>query len=135
MQKNLIDKRLLTLYDKNIKYTGSILNKNTTYKENDIISFEGAILKVTVAGTTDSTLKAIRTFLTTAKTGDAIVSGTATLKLMSLTDDIVIEDWKTKTNYIVNNVIMNDKKYIDVQQHTQVQTHIVTGKQIGRAHV
>ena len=52
MQKNLIDKRLLTLYDKNIKYTGSILNKNTTYKENDIIFFEGAILKVTVAGTT-----------------------------------------------------------------------------------
>ena len=44
MQKKLIDKRLLTLYDKNIKYTGSILNKNTTYKENDIISFEGAIL-------------------------------------------------------------------------------------------
>lgn len=119
MQKNLIDKRLLTLYDKNIKYTGSILNKNTTYKENDIISFEGAILKVTVAGTTDSTLKAIRTFLTTAKTGDTIVSGTATLKLMSLTDDIVIEDWKTKTNYIVNNVVMNDNKlYRCTKAHT-----------------
>ena len=119
MQKNLIDKRLLTLYDKNIKYTGSILNKNTTYKENDIISFEGAILKVTVAGTTDSTLKAIRTFLATAKTGDTIVSGTATLKLMSLTDDIVIEDWKTKTNYIVNNVVMNDNKlYRCTKAHT-----------------
>lgn len=119
MQKNLIDKRLLTLYDKNIKYTGSILNKNTTYKENDIISFEGAILKVTVAGTTDSTLKAVRTFLTTAKTGDTIVSGTATLKLMSLTDDIVIEDWKTKTNYIVNNVVMNDNKlYRCTKAHT-----------------
>ena len=119
MQKNLIDKRLLTLYDKNIKYTGSILNKNTTYKENDIISFEGAILKVTVAGTTDSTLKAIRTFLTTAKTGDTIVSGTATLKLMSLTDDIVIEDWKTKTNYIINNVVMNDNKlYRCTKAHT-----------------
>ena len=119
MQKNLIDKRLLTLYDKNIKYTGSILNKNTTYKENDIISFEGAILKVTVAGTTDSTLKAIRTFLTTAKTGDTIVSGTATLKLMSLTDDIVIEDWKTNTNYIVNNVVMNDNKlYRCTKAHT-----------------
>lgn len=119
MQKNLIDKRLLTLYDKNIKYTGSILNKNTTYKENDIISFEGAILKVTVAGTTDSTLKAIRTFLTTAKTGDTIVSGTATLKLMSLTDDIVIEDWKPKTNYIVNNVVMNDNKlYRCTKAHT-----------------
>lgn len=119
MQKNLIDKRLLTLYDKNIKYTGSILNKNTTYKENDIIFFEGAILKVTVAGITDSTLKAIRTFLTTAKTGDTIVSGTATLKLMSLTDDIVIEDWKTKTNYIVNNVVMNDNKlYRCTKAHT-----------------
>ena len=119
MQKKLIDKRLLTLYDKNIKYTGSILNKNTTYKENDIISFEGAILKVTVAGTTDSTLKAIRTFLATAKTGDTIVSGTATLKLMSLTDDIVIEDWKTKTNYIVNNVVMNDNKlYRCTKAHT-----------------
>lgn len=119
MQKNLIDKRLLTLYDKNIKYTGSILNKNTTYKENDIISFEGAILKVTVAGTTDSTLKAIRTFLTTAKTGDTILSGTATLKLMSLTDDIVIEDWKSKTNYIVNNVVMNDNKlYRCTKAHT-----------------
>lgn len=119
MQKNLIDKRLLTLYDKNIKYTGSILNKNTTYKENDIISFEGAILKVTVAGTTDSTLKAIRTFLTTAKTGDTIVSGTATLKLMSLTNDIVIEDWKTKTNYIVNNVVINDNKlYRCTKAHT-----------------
>ena len=119
MQKNLIDKRLLTLYDKNIKYTGSILNKNTTYKENDIISFEGAILKVTVAGTTDSTLKAIRTFLTTAKPGDTIVSGTATLKLMSLTDDIVIEDWKTKTNYIVNNVVMNNNKlYRCTKAHT-----------------
>ena len=119
MQKNLIDKRLLTLYDKNIKYTGSILNKNTTYKENDIISFEGAILKVTVAGTTDSTLKAIRTFLATAKTGDTIVSGTATLKLMSLTDDIVIENWKTKTNYIVNNVVMNDNKlYRCTKAHT-----------------
>ena len=119
MQKNLIDKRLLTLYDKNIKYTGSILNKNTTYKENDIIFFEGAILKVTVAGTTDSTLKAIRTFLATAKTGDTIVSGTATLKLMSLTDDIVIEDWKTKTNYIVNNVVMNDNKlYRCTKAHT-----------------
>lgn len=119
MQKKLIDKRLLTLYDKNIKYTGSILNKNTTYKENDIISFEGAILKVTAAGTTDSTLKAIRTFLTTAKTGDTIVSGTATLKLMSLTDDIVIEDWKPKTNYIVNNVVMNDNKlYRCTKAHT-----------------
>lgn len=119
MQKKLIDKRLLTLYDKNIKYTGSILNKNTTYKENDIISFEGAILKVTVAGTTDSTLKAIRTFLTTAKTGDTIVSGTATLKLMSLTDDIVIEDWKSKTNYIVNNVVINDNKlYRCTKAHT-----------------
>lgn len=119
MQKKLIDKRLLTLYDKNIKYTGSILNKNTTYKENDIISFEGAILKVTVAGTTDSTLKAIRTFLTTAKTGDTIISGTATLKLMSLTDDIVIEDWKTKTNYIVNNVVINDNKlYRCTKAHT-----------------
>ena len=119
MQKKLIDKRLLTLYDKNIKYTGSILNKNTTYKENDIIFFEGAILKVTVAGTTDSTLKAVRTFLATAKTGDAIVSGTATLKLMSLTDDIVIEDWKTKTNYIVNNVVMNDNKlYRCTKAHT-----------------
>lgn len=119
MQKKLIDKRLLTLYDKNIKYTGSILNKNTTYKENDIISFEGAILKVTVAGTTDSTLKAIRTFLTTAKTGDTIVSGTATLKLMSLTDDIVIENWKSKTNYIVNNVVMNDNKlYRCTKAHT-----------------
>ena len=123
MQKNLIDKRLLTLYDKNIKYTGSILNKNTTYKENDIISFEGAILKVTVAGTTDSTLKAIRTFLTTAKTGDTIVSGTATLKLMSLTDDIVIEDWKTKTNYTVNNVVINDKKiYRCTTAHTSTNT-------------
>ena len=119
MQKKLIDKRLLTLYDKNIKYTGSILNKNTTYKENDIIFFEGAILKVTVAGTTDSTLKAVRTFLTTAKTGDTIVSGTATLKLMSLTDDIVIEDWKSKTNYIVNNVVMNDNKlYRCTKAHT-----------------
>ena len=119
MQKNLIDKRLLTLYDKNIKYTGSILNKNTTYKENDIIFFEGAILKVTVAGTTDSTLKAIRTFLATAKTGDTIVSGTATLKLMSLTVDIVIEDWKSKTNYIVNNVVMNDNKlYRCTKAHT-----------------
>ena len=119
MQKKLIDKRLLTLYDKNIKYTGSILNKNTTYKENDIIFFEGAILKVTVAGTTDSTLKAIRTFLATAKTGDTIVSGTATLKLMSLTDDIVIEDWKTKTNYIVNNVVINDNKlYRCTKAHT-----------------
>ena len=123
MQKNLIDKRLLTLYDKNIKYTGSILNKNTTYKENDIISFEGAILKVTVAGTTDSTLKAIRTFLTTAKTGDTIVSGTATLKLMSLTDDIVIDDWKTKANYIVNNVVINDKKiYRCTTAHTSTNT-------------
>lgn len=123
MQKNLIDKRLLTLYDKNIKYTGSILNKNTTYKENDIISFEGAILKVTVAGTTDSTLKTIRTFLTTAKTGDTIVSGTATLKLMSLTDDIVIEDWKSKTNYIVNNVVINDKKiYRCTTAHTSTNT-------------
>ena len=123
MQKKLIDKRLLTLYDKNIKYTGSILNKNTTYKENDIISFEGAILKVTVAGTTDSTLKAIRTFLTTAKTGDTIVSGTATLKLMSLTDDIVIEDWKTKTNYTVNNVVINDKKiYRCTTAHTSTNT-------------
>ena len=119
MQKKLIDKRLLTLYDKNIKYTGSILNKNTTYKENDIIFFEGAILKVTVAGTTDSTLKAIRTFLATAKTGDAIVSGTATLKLMSLTVDIVIEDWKSKTNYIINNVVMNDNKlYRCTKAHT-----------------
>ena len=119
MQKNLIDKRLLTLYDKNIKYTGSILNKNTTYKENDIIFFEGAILKVTVAGTTDSTLKAVRTFLTTAKTGDTIVSGTATLKLMSLTNYIVIEDWKSKTNYIVNNVVMNDNKlYRCTKAHT-----------------
>lgn len=119
MQKKLIDKRLLTLYDKNIKYTGSILNKNTIYKENDIIFFEGAILKVTVAGTTDSTLKAVRTFLATAKTGDTIVSGTATLKLMSLTDDIVIEDWKTKTNYIVNNVVMNDNKlYRCTKAHT-----------------
>lgn len=123
MQKNLIDKRLLTLYDKNIKYTGSILNKNTTYKENDIISFEGAILKVTAAGTTDSTLKAIRTFLTTAKTGDTIVSGTATLKLMSLTDDIVIEDWKSKTNYIVNNIVINDKKiYRCTTAHTSTNT-------------
>ena len=119
MQKKLIDKRLLTLYDKNIKYTGSILNKNTTYKENDIIFFEGAILKVTVAGTTDSTLKAVRTFLATAKTGDTIVSGTATLKLMSLTVDIVIEDWKSKTNYIVNNVVMNDNKlYRCTKAHT-----------------
>lgn len=119
MQKKLIDKRLLTLYDKNIKYTGSILNKNTTYKENDIIFFEGAILKVIVAGTTDSTLKAVRTFLTTAKTGDTIVSGTATLKLMSLTDDIVIEDWKPKTNYIVNNVVINDNKlYRCTKAHT-----------------
>ena len=123
MQKNLIDKRLLTLYDKNIKYTGSILNKNTTYKENNIISFEGAILKVTVAGTTDSTLKAVRTFLATAKTGDTIVSGTATLKLMSLTDDIVIEDWKSKTNYIVNNVVINDKKiYRCTTAHTSTNT-------------
>ena len=123
MQKKLIDKRLLTLYDKNIKYTGSILNKNTTYKENDIIFFEGAILKVTVAGTTDSTLKAVRTFLATAKTGDAIVSGTATLKLMSLTVDIVIEDWKSKTNYIVNNVVMNDKKiYRCTTAHTSTNT-------------
>lgn len=119
MQKNLIDKRLLTLYDNKIKYAGSILNSNTTYKEGEILFFEGCILKVTKSGTTDTTVASVRKFLSTASSGDTTASGTAELQLIKITYDILINDWKKNTKYIVNNVVIyKNKLYRCIKEHT-----------------